>query len=148
MQKLVSRSTVYNNGRWILDSDPITTKRPVPWPISWRGSPGPSGPTTAHLMAITAWARRPDRTILVPTTGCVETTAVMADEVGPALSKADNKLGYQSRCSDRPSTCGFHKGSDGKRPNRSRIYDRNRSSDCSTSTVESTTCGRRPYTDC
>gem|GEM_PF-6846156 len=26
----------------------------------------------------------------------------MVDEVGPALSKADNKLGYQSRCLGNP----------------------------------------------
>ena len=39
----------------------------------------------------------------------------MADEVGPASRKADNSSGYQSRCSDRPSACEFHKGS-GKCP--------------------------------
>jgi len=54
----------------------------------------------------------------------------MADEVGPALSEADNELGYQSRCSDRPLACGFLKGSGRKCPIRSRIYDRNRSSGC------------------
>jgi hypothetical protein len=109
---------------------PITTKRPVPWPTSWHGSPGRAGRTAPALIrSIRPWPpERPDLNFSHQRL-CRRRQRSWRNGSAPSGLDAGNKSEREAQLQRVARLdADFHEGQGRKSPSTGRIYDRNRTS--------------------
>src|SRR5690606_31398035 len=99
-------STRFRFGRWSCSNAKATTRRPWPWPTSWRGGYGPSTTTVPHSTPPTS-ATNPK-----PPEGERKLPGVRPDldpdeGFGTRVGQAHNNSGSRSRLNDRPPPADF-----------------------------------------